>query len=185
MSARIIALPKRPKKRGRKPTKPPSCPVFNLDAYRPQISAEVLYWRAHALDEDPACYEQAERLYREAIRIKPDYALAMTNLGNIRFRRHDPGEAREWYRRALELDPSQPEAHYNLGYLWLEEGFANKAVDYLREAVKLDPRFSDAHFNLAMALEQLECFDMARVHWRRYLALEPVGTWSDIARRHV
>lgn len=183
--ARVIAFPRRPKKRGRKPTKPPACPVFDLASYRPTISAEVLYHRANQIDEDPFCYERAERLYREAIRLRPDYAMAMTNLGNVRFRRHDVTEAEEWYRRAIELDPSQPEAEYNLGYMALEQGFAHESVKHFERAISLDPAFADAYFNLAMALEQMGCPDSAQPHWRRYVQLEPVGTWSEIARRHI
>ena len=185
MTARIIALPKRPKKRGRKPTKPPPCPVFNLADYRPTISPEALYHRACQLDEDRETWHIAERLYRQAIEAKPDYAIAMVNLGNVRFRRGDNTEAREWYRRALELDPDQPEAHYNLGYIWLEQGFASKAIDQLERAIAADPSFADAYFNLGMALEQVGRPDDAQPHWRTYVKLEPTSTWSDIARRHI
>lgn len=181
----VVAFPRRPKKRGRKPTKPPACPVFDLANYRPAISAEVLYHRANQIDEDPSCYEQAERLYREAIRIRPDYAMAMTNLGNVRFRLGDITGAEQWYRRAIELDPSQPEAEYNLGYMALEQGFAHESVKHFERAIALDPTFASAYFNLAMALEQMGRHDEAQPHWRRYLKLESSGTWAEIARRHL
>ncbi|HSQ62362.1 MAG TPA: tetratricopeptide repeat protein [Polyangiaceae bacterium] len=48
-----------------------------------------------------------------------------------------------------------------------------------------DARFADAHFNLAMAYEQLGERGKARGHWKRYLDLEPQGTWADIARKHL
>ena len=48
-----------------------------------------------------------------------------------------------------------------------------------------DPRFADAHFNLAMAYEQAGERARARPHWKRYLELEPTGTWADIARKHI
>ena len=148
-------------------------------------SAYDLYMRASTLDEDPASFDDAEELYKKAIELDPQLAIAYTNLGNIRFRRNDEAGAEVLYRRALELDDRQPEAHYNLGYVMLERGYASRAVTYFEQAIKSDPRFADAHFNLAMAHEALSDRARARVHWMRYLELEPSGTWADIARDHL
>jgi tetratricopeptide (TPR) repeat protein len=148
-------------------------------------SAYEIYMRASALDEDPATYDQAEALYKKATELDPQLAIAYTNLGNIRFRRGDEAGAEQLYRRALEIDERQPEAHYNLGYVMLERGYASRAVTYFEAAIKADPRFADAHFNLAMAYEALADKARARGHWKKYLELEPTGTWADIARDHL
>jgi DNA-binding transcriptional MerR regulator len=148
-------------------------------------SAYDLYMRASTLDEDPATFDEAEALYTKAIDLDPQLAIAYTNLGNLRFRRNDEPGAEVLYRRALELDDRQPEAHYNLGYVMLERGYAAQAVRFFECAIKSDPRFADAHFNLAMACEALVDKARARVHWKRYLELEPTGTWADIARDHL
>jgi tetratricopeptide (TPR) repeat protein len=148
-------------------------------------TAYDLYVQASALDEDPATYNQAEELYERAIRLDPSLAIAYTNLGNIRFRRGDEASAMDLYRRAIEVDTRQPEAHYNLGYVMLERGDARAATAYFEQALLGDPRFADAHFNLAMAWEQLGERGRARPHWRKYLELEPSGTWADVAREHL
>lgn len=148
-------------------------------------SAYDLYMRASALDEDPATFDEAESLYKKATELDPQLAIAYTNLGNIRFRRGDEAGAEQLYRKALEIDERQPEAHYNLGYVMLERGYASRAVTYFEAAIKTDSRFADAHFNLAMAYEALADKARARVHWKRYLELEPTGTWADIARDHL
>ena len=148
-------------------------------------SAYDLYMRASTLDEDPASFEEAATLYKKAVELDPGLAIAYTNLGNIRFRMGDEPGAEQLYRKALEVDQHQPEAHYNLGYVMLERGFASRAVTYFEAAIKADPRFADAHFNLAMAYEALDEKAKARVHWKRYLELEPTGTWADIARDHL
>ncbi len=148
-------------------------------------TAYELYVQASALDEDPATFDQAEELYARATRLDPSLAIAYTNLGNIRFRRGDEAGAETLYRRALEVDPHQPEAHYNLGYVMLEHGDARGATAYFERALQGDPRFADAHFNLAMAWEQVGEHARARPHWRKYLDLEPTGTWADVAREHL
>ncbi len=148
-------------------------------------TAYELYLRASQLDEEPSTMDEAEQLYLEAIRLDPWLAIAYTNLGNIRFRRHDADGAEELYRKALEIDSRQPEAQYNLGYVMLERGKPGQSVPLFRGAIEADPKFSDAYFNLAMAYEQLGETAKARPYWKSYVELEPAGTWTEIAKRHL
>lgn len=148
-------------------------------------TAYELYLRASQLDENPASMDEAARLYEEAIQIDPWLAIAYTNLGNIRFRNNDPDGAECLYRKALEMDPNQPEAQYNLGYVMLERGLPESAIPLFEGALAADPKFSDAYFNLAMALEEVGESSRARNYWRSYIALEPSGAWTEIARRHL
>jgi tetratricopeptide (TPR) repeat protein len=159
--------------------------VLRPDAAAATRTAYDLYTRASTLDEDAATYDEAEALYARAIHLDPHLAIAYTNLGNIRFRRGDEEAASRLYRRALEVDPQQPEAHYNIGYVALEHGDTATAIPHFEKAIISDARFADAHFNLAMALEQAGLVERAKEHWRQYLALEPTGTWAEIARRHL
>lgn len=155
--------------------------AFGLDPRR----AYDLYCAASEIDEDPACFDRAEEMYREAFRRDPTLAIALTNLGNIRFRRADENEAVALYRQAIALDPRQPEAHYNLGYALLERGEARAAIEELTSAIACAPHFADAHWNLAMALTQLGQHAKAKHYWHIYLDLEPNGTWADMARQYL
>ncbi len=148
-------------------------------------SAYELYLQASELDEDPATMDEAEALYRKAVELDPYLAIAYTNLGNICFRKRDDAQAEAHYREALALDQAQPEAKYNLGYVMLERGDPAQAVEFFRGAIEADATFADAYFNLAMAYEELGDANRARPCWRRYLELEPTGTWADIARKHL
>ncbi len=147
--------------------------------------AYELYLRASTLDESEGGFRDAEDLYRRAIDLDPQLAIAYTNLGNLRFRMGAESEAAELYKRALEIDPRQPEAHYNLGYVMLERGVPSRAIAHFQRALDADPNFGDAHFNLAMALEATGQPERATPHWRRYLELEPQGPWAEIAREHL
>ncbi len=148
-------------------------------------TAYEIYLQASQLDEDPATMDEAEALYMRAIELDPWLAIAYTNLGNIRFRRHDATGAEALYGKALQIDLRQPEAQYNLGYVMLERGEADKAIPLFQGAISADPKFSDAYFNLAMAFEQTGEPEKARPFWRDYIALEPHGTWTEIAKRHL
>jgi len=148
-------------------------------------TAYELYLRASQLDEDPLSMDDAEMLYREAISLDPWLAIAYTNLGNIRFRRHDADAAEVLYKKALEIDGRQPEAQYNLGYVMLERGQPELSVPLFHGAIEADPKFADAYFNLAMAYEQIGETSKARPFWKNYISLEPSGTWTEIAKRHL
>jgi len=148
-------------------------------------TAYDLYVRASQLDEDPETLDEAEALYQRALELDPFLAIAYTNLGNIRFRRGDEEAAEKLYRKALTLDTAQPEAQYNLGYVMLERGHPGDAVEFFKGAIASDPQFADAYFNLAMAYEQAGDAAHARPCWRKYLEIEPTGTWAEIARKHL
>jgi tetratricopeptide (TPR) repeat protein len=148
-------------------------------------TAYELYLRASQLDEDPRTMDEAERLYQQAVDLDPWLSIAYTNLGNIRFRRQDTSGAETLYRKALEIDLRQPEAQYNLGYVMLERGHPDLSIPLFLGAIASDPKFSDAYFNLAMAYEQIGETQKARPFWKSYIALEPSGTWTEIAKRHL
>lgn len=143
------------------------------------------YLEGCRLDEDESTFEQAEKSYRKAIELDPSLANALTNLGNLLFRKGELVEAEQYYARALQIDADQPEAFYNLGFLLYERGDLAGAVLNFRRALRTDSAFADAHFNLAMALTDLNKRDEARGHWETYLKLDPDSPWADVARRHL
>ncbi len=148
-------------------------------------AAYDFYLEGCRLDEDDTTIDRAEAAYRKALELDPSLSNALTNLGNLRFRRGFAHEAEELYLKALSVDPTQPEAHYNLGFLYFESGAPDRAAESFRQALAHDPAFADAHFNLAMAYEETGRYLDARPHWETYLKLDPAGPWAEIARRHL
>ncbi|MET0385376.1 MAG: tetratricopeptide repeat protein [Polyangiales bacterium] len=143
------------------------------------------YLEGCRLDESEATFDAAEAAYRRAIELDPTLANALTNLGNLMFKRDRLDEAEVLYVRALKLDAEQPEAHYNLGFLLFDRGDAAAAIESFERALSSDPAFADAHFNLAMALQELGRTEEARPHWETYLKLDHDSQWAEIARRHL
>jgi tetratricopeptide (TPR) repeat protein len=143
------------------------------------------YLEGCKLDEEEGTYEAAEAAYRRAIELDPSLANALTNLGNLMFKRDRLTEAEQLYVRALKIDPEQPEAYYNLGFLLFERGQMTQAIESFERALVSDPSFADAHFNLAMAYQEQGKGSLARPHWEAYLKLDPESQWAEIARRHL
>ena len=147
--------------------------------------AYELYLEGSRLDEDPETMDEAEALYRRALSYDPWMAIVYTNLGNIRFRRGDEDQAEQLYRNALQIDDGQSEAQYNLGYMMLHRGEPSVAIAFFEGAIESDSQFADAYFYLAMAYEHEGRIVKARRCWRRYLEIEPKGSWAEIARHHL
>jgi Tfp pilus assembly protein PilF len=59
------------------------------------------------------------------------------------------------------------------------------ALRHYKVALGADPMFADAHVSLALVYEKIGLRRKARGHWRRYLQLEPSGTWVKIARQRL
>jgi eukaryotic-like serine/threonine-protein kinase len=90
--------------------------------------------------------------YREAIRRKPDYAEAHTNLGLALEASGDRPGAIAALREAIRLKPDLPQAHYNLGSALNDSGDRRGAIAALREAIRLKPDEALAHSKLGLVL---------------------------------
>lgn len=143
------------------------------------------YLKGCRLDENEQTALEAERAYRQAIKLDPSFSNAFTNYGNLLFRRGEIKNAEAMYQKALRVDPKQPEALYNIGFLKYEQGDITGALRSFRRALNSDPSFADAHFNAAMVLEELGRVAEARTHWETYLVLDSKSSWADIAREHL
>ena len=73
----------------------------------------------------------------------------------------------------------------DVSHVMLERGRPELAIPLFHGALESDSKFADAYFNLAMAYEQVGETQKARPYWKSYIALEPRGTWTEIAKRHL
>jgi len=135
--------------------------------------------------EDRGDSEHAEHLFRQALELEPRMAAALTNLGNLLYRRAELDEARRLYERALDHDPAQPEARYNLGNLLEDLGQTELAIAELRRVCATAPEFADAHYNLGLMLVQVGGASQARHHLERYLELDATSDWAGHARSYL
>ena len=145
-------------------------------------SAGDHFERGCRLDADPATYDQAVEAYEAALRADPDFADAHCNLGAVFYNRGERDYARRHFERCLRLDPGHVEAHFNLANLLEEEGCNEMALHHYRAGLAADPFYPDLHINLALLYEKMEMQPSAGEHWKRYLQLEPDGSWSEVAR---
>jgi tetratricopeptide (TPR) repeat protein len=108
--------------------------------------------------------------YRAALQIRPDYAEAHANLGNVLQSQEKLDEAVAHYQQALALKPDYPKAYNNLGNALRSQGRSDEAATAYRQALALKPNYSEGYNNLANLLRDLANVEEARVEGGRALA---------------
>jgi tetratricopeptide (TPR) repeat protein len=89
--------------------------------------------------------------FEKALQLKPDYAEAEVNLGNVWFRAGRLAEAINCYQAALRLQPESAGVHYNLGNALLQAGRLREAIAEYEAVLRLNPDDADARRNLLLA----------------------------------
>ena len=108
--------------------------------------------------------EEAEKSYKKAIELKPDYAEAHYNLGvtlqnNLGVTLQNLGrldEAEKSYKKAIELKPDFPEAHNNLGNTLNYKGDLVAAIDSYKQALNIQPDYAEAWLNVLFPLQAIK-----------------------------
>ena len=114
---------------------------------------------------------RAEACFREALRLAPDCAEALGNLGILLDQRGETSEAEACYRRALALNPAYPQLHLNLGILLLGQKHFAAAEAAMRQATALDRSNHVAWSNLGVLLACVKREGEAEACYRTALAL--------------
>jgi Flp pilus assembly protein TadD len=124
--------------------------------------------------------DEALAAYEEAVRLDPDHADALCNLGSVRLTRGDLAGAEAAFTRALAAGPHGG-AEYHLGTVRLKEGKPAAALPHFERACRLEP--ADARFlnNYGVALQAVGQTDEAVRRFRAAIALDPKQARSHAA----
>ena len=131
-------------------------PTQSVRAYEYYLRGRQLFHQRR-----PETLDAAEDLYRRAIALDPDYALAYAGLADcscFRFFEHAGGDealdqAESASRRALKLDPELAEAHASRGLaLTYQRRFAEASEEFER-AMELDAMLYEAPYYYARSLQ--------------------------------
>ncbi len=91
--------------------------------------------------------------YKKAVALDSGLVLALNNLGNALFDKHQMDEAMAEYYKAIALNPDDAVAHNNLGRALVADKIRLiEAIAEFRKAIQLKPEYALAHWNLAMGL---------------------------------
>ena len=84
-------------------------------------------------------YVAAEAEFAEALKLRPDFALAANNLGFVYYRQDKFSEAIRWFENAIKMDPSRAVAYLNMGDAHDRVGDKAQAVKAYRMYLELAP----------------------------------------------
>ena len=114
-------------------------------------------------------YEAAARSFFEAVRLKPDFFEAYTNLANACARLKKFDQAIPLFENAIRSYPENGGIYASLGLLYLNSGQGERAVACLEKAVAISPDDVLAYQSLGIAYTQTGDYAKAVSSYEKYL----------------
>jgi serine/threonine protein kinase/tetratricopeptide (TPR) repeat protein len=124
--------------------------ALELDDALPQAHTEM----AIILQQYDWDWGAAEREFRRAIQLDPNYAPAHGNFGYLLVSEGRIEEGVQENRRAADLDPLSANSNWLLGWMLYFGRRFDPAVEQLRRTIDLDPNYFLAHAVLGMSYAQ-------------------------------
>jgi tetratricopeptide (TPR) repeat protein len=122
---------------------------------------------------DSDMWREAMESFKQAIRIKPDYAEAHNNLGISYDNLGMYKEAIEAYKQAIRIKPDDAEAHNNLGVSYDKLGMYKEAIEAFKQAIRIKPDVAEAHYNLGAAYHNLGMYKEAIESYKQAIRIKP------------
>ena len=116
-------------------------------------------------------YDEAILSFKEAVRIKPDFAEAYNYLGVAYRKAEKKDEAIDAYKKAIKVKPDYELAYFLLGVAYGSKGMSKEAKEAYKNAIRLNDNDKYAHFNLGLNYKQEGNMAKAKYHFKRALDL--------------
>jgi tetratricopeptide (TPR) repeat protein len=117
--------------------------------------------------------EEAVVNFREALRIKPDFAEASRNLQVALERQKESQGYVAKSQKGSELQSGDPVLHYKLANFYIAEGKINEAIEEYEKVLSIQPGFTDAMNNLALLYVGRGQHEKALPLYMKLIELEP------------
>ena len=117
--------------------------------------------------------EEAERLYRWAIELDPDFGEPHNSLGVLYNEQGELDRARGAFESAIEVDPLYAVPHCNLGIVLDRLGDLDGAIASCERSIELDSKLARAHFHLGWGLARRGDLEVGLAVLRKVIELDP------------
>jgi tetratricopeptide (TPR) repeat protein len=115
---------------------------------------------------------EAEKEYREALRLRPDVPGVHLALGQVYAMGSQWAKAEAEFRAETSLQPGNAEAAYRLGSALLQQGKTQAARSELERSDRLKPEMPETLYSLGKAASLLSDAAAAEKAWTRVIELE-------------
>jgi tetratricopeptide (TPR) repeat protein len=118
-------------------------------------------------------WKDSRAVYKNAINVTENNALAHVNLGMVYTMEQHHQEAIDEYIAGLRANPNDTVAHNNLALALAQRGEFETPMRHLLEAIRVDPTYGTAYGNLALMLARQGRFQEALPYFQDALRLQP------------
>ena len=129
-------------------------------------------------------YDAAINSYKQAIKIRPDYADTYSNMGNALKNKSELDAAIDSYKQAIKIKPDYTEAYYNMGNALRKKGELDAAIDSYQQAIKIKSDYTEAYYNMGLALKDKGTLDAAIDCFKQALKITPDYEVAQAHRLH-
>jgi serine/threonine protein kinase/tetratricopeptide (TPR) repeat protein len=163
------------------------------------LEALYCYWEGKRLIENvyhktlrAEDFDQVIKMYKRAIELDPDYALAYWGLGNAyeaRYNNTEPGIGKdpedlrlmkEYYRQAYSKNPDYAETHLGLGWAYFYMVENADASQSFRRAFDLEPNKFVVNYDVGAFLRSVGLYDKANKYFVRAAQINPNSVQTRI-----
>jgi TolB-like protein/Flp pilus assembly protein TadD len=155
--------------------------ALEIDDELPEAHAALAFIR-YRLDWN---WSGAEKGYRRAIELRPNYARAHYLLGLCLRTRGLLDEALAELKLAHEMDPLALIIKVELGRVFYFARYYDQAIQHYQEALELEPSFCSAHYTLGQAYVQKGMYEEAIAQFQQATPLSGDDPESRAALAHV
>ncbi|HJT45578.1 MAG TPA: tetratricopeptide repeat protein [Chthoniobacterales bacterium] len=117
--------------------------------------------------------DEAENVYRAALKIDPSYTKVYVNLALVLANKSKLDEAKQYYERALELEPGNGEVRSGYAYLLERLGEPDQARSEYEKAIKFGPNSARLFYTYGAFLDKRGELDAAITQYRKALEVDP------------
>jgi tetratricopeptide (TPR) repeat protein len=128
---------------------------------------------------DSRMFSKSIEAYKQAIRIKPGFAVAYNNLGVNYEVLGMKKEAIEAYKQAIRIKPDFAGAHDNLGAAYANSGMYKEAIEAFKQAIRIKPDDAEFHNDLGTAYAKSGMYREAIEAYKQAIRIKP-----DFAEAH-
>jgi tetratricopeptide (TPR) repeat protein len=111
--------------------------------------------------------------YKEALKIFPNYAIALENLGIALSKKGNYDEAVLYLTKALKVNPQKTDTRMKLANVLFLQAIPEKAISQYKEILNTDSKNADAHYNLANIMLKQGKLKESFIHYAEAIKIKP------------
>ena len=113
--------------------------------------------------------------YKKALIIRPSYADAYFNLGNVLKEQGKLDEALKSYQQSFDINPDHADLLTNMGIALQAKGRPVEAIEAYTKALVIQPDYAEAYNSMGLALQNQNKLDEAIAAFGRGLEIKPTS----------